>query len=511
MRSVLVRNVLSNVIGRGLSIVAWLAITPWVLRSLGPERFGFWSLLSTLATTALLLDLGVGSAVTKYVAEYGDGAPSEARSGAFTAGVLLATALALLWGVAGYLGRGLLLDFAHVGVEWHREAWDAAGTVPLAAALALLALVPSAALAGVHRFDLVNRIALGATLVQASASLWVLRQGGGLPGLMFALVLGSATSLVASLLVLRRVAPHIRLDVRAASGGRVVEQVRFSAALQVISLGVLCQYQLPKFALARWAGLASVGEFELGYRVAFAAWSLPSLLLPPLLPALSQLTSQGHWDSAWALYKRAGRYLLIVALPIAAMLAALSGALYGAWLGRGHAAASLALTAIASLLGINVLTSAGCLFGRAIGRPWMEARYHLLSLALHVPLLMVLVPRFGLAGGLAAMLVSGSVATLQYLWVFHRTLERSGRDFVLRIAGAPALVALAGGAAAWLVCSAVAGNSPDLDRGRALLGLASGGVCGALVVVVGLFAARVVTRAELLEIIHHLPGRRDAA
>ncbi len=42
MRSVLVRNVLSNVVGRGLSIVAWLAITPWVLRSLGPERFGFW-------------------------------------------------------------------------------------------------------------------------------------------------------------------------------------------------------------------------------------------------------------------------------------------------------------------------------------------------------------------------------------------------------------------------------------------------------------------------------------
>ncbi|MEQ1832521.1 MAG: oligosaccharide flippase family protein [Candidatus Eisenbacteria bacterium] len=510
MRSVLVRNVLANVVGRSLSILTWLALTPWVLRALGPDRFGFWSLLSTLATTALLLDLGLGSAVTKYVAEYGEDDVSRARDGAFTAGVLLASGLALLWGVAGFAGRGLLLDFAHVQGDWQPEAWMAAGIVPFAAAAGLLALVPSAALAGLHRIDLVNRIALLGTLVQAAASIWVLRTGGGLPGLMWALLSGSVISLVVATVVLHRIAPQLRFDLGAASGGRVLEQLRFSAALQIISLGVLCQFQLPKFALARWSSLASVGEFDLGYRVAFAAWSLPSLILPPLLPALSQLTAQGRWDAAWALYERAGRYLLIVALPIASIVAATATALYVVWLGPGHTAATLSLVAIASLLGINVLTSAGCLFARAIGRPWMEARYHLLSLGLHVALLVWWVPRFGLAGGLGAMLVSGTVGTIQYLWVFHHQLARSGRHFITRIAGPPAVVALVGAGVAWAVCTAVAGPGAGLDRGRAAIALVSGGAAGALVVLVGSFAARVVSRAELLEIVQHLRQPRGA-
>ena len=62
MGTVLVRNVLSNLVSRGSSILAGLLITPFVLQTLGPERFGFWSLLNTIAGAAVLMDLGLGSA-----------------------------------------------------------------------------------------------------------------------------------------------------------------------------------------------------------------------------------------------------------------------------------------------------------------------------------------------------------------------------------------------------------------------------------------------------------------
>src|SRR5262249_3551314 len=126
MRGALVRNVLPNVVGRGVAILAWFAIAPLVLARLGPARFGFWSLLSTFAATALLMDLGLGSAVTKFVAEYGGEAGAGARRGAFTVGVLIAGALAAVWGLGGLLLRGSLLEFARVPGAWRAEAFTAA-------------------------------------------------------------------------------------------------------------------------------------------------------------------------------------------------------------------------------------------------------------------------------------------------------------------------------------------------------------------------------------------------
>jgi len=511
MGTVLVRNVVSNVLGRGSSILAWLLITPYVLHTLGPERFGFWSLLYALASTAVLLDLGLGSAITRFVAGVSGAGEREARQGALTTGTLVAGTLALAWGVGGLVARDALLRFAHVGGAWRDEAHAAAGTAVLAAGVGVLALVPNAALTGVHRLDLVNRVAIAATIVQVGGSVWWLAHGAGLQGLAWALLLANLTTLAASLVLLARVAPELSLAPRTATWERVMAQARFSAALQIIGLGVLLQYQLPKFVLARSVGLAAAGEYELAYRVAFAAWSLPSLLLPPLLPAFAEWAAQGRWEAAWALYERAARYLLVLALPLAALLAASAPVLYRAWLGPGHESAAVSLAVIVTLLGINVTTTAGCVFVRAIGRPWIEARYHLVSLALQLALAAWWVPRSMLAGALLAMLLSGTAGTVLFLWMFHRALGRPLRAFVLRIAAPPALVALAAGALAFAVGRACALAPWGGTRPGALAALVLGTLAGGAVTVSAAIGLGVVSRAELSDVLRRIPhgmGRR---
>jgi O-antigen/teichoic acid export membrane protein len=505
MGTVLVRNVVSNVLGRGSSIVAWLVLTPFVLRTLGPERFGFWSLLSTLASTAVLLDLGLGSAITRFVAGAAGKGEQEARQGALTTGALVAGALALAWVLIGLLARGALLGFAHVTGAWRGEAQAAAGTAVLAAGAGVLALVPSAALTGVHRLDLVNRVAVGAMVVQIGGSVWLLLRGAGLQGLALALLLANLTTLVATAVLLRRVAPELTLSPRTATWARVREQARFSAALQVISLGVLFQYQFPKFVLARGVSLAAAGEYELAYRVAFAAWSLPSLLLPPLLPAFAEWAAQGKWEAAWALYERAARYLLVLALPLAALLAASAPALYQAWLGPGHTNAAVALAVLMTLLGINVTTSAGCLFVRAIGHPWIEARYHLVSFALQLVLATWLVPKAAFAGALVAMLLSGLAGTAMFLWTFHRALERSLWEFVLKIAAPPALIAFAGGGVALGVGGACVAAHWGGERGTALVALVLGTLAGGTAILAGGIWLGVVSRAEVADVLRRVP------
>ena len=64
------RNVLTTYLTMVVSAAQVLLITPLLVRGLGPERYGIWSLVASFGLFAVLLDLGLASATTRYVAHY---------------------------------------------------------------------------------------------------------------------------------------------------------------------------------------------------------------------------------------------------------------------------------------------------------------------------------------------------------------------------------------------------------------------------------------------------------
>src|SRR5437667_11545033 len=66
----LARNALYNVLGQALPLVVGLAAIPVTLRSLGEARFGLLGLAWAILGYVGVLDLGLGRATTKFVAEH---------------------------------------------------------------------------------------------------------------------------------------------------------------------------------------------------------------------------------------------------------------------------------------------------------------------------------------------------------------------------------------------------------------------------------------------------------
>jgi O-antigen/teichoic acid export membrane protein len=501
LRHQLVRGVAANVGGRVLSMAAWLLVTRWLVRSLGAERFGFWSLASTLAFFSLTVDLGLSPAVTRYVASHRAAADDAGMRGALTLGVLGSLVLGGAWLAATLWLPDVLLRFAHVQPALHTEAVSTLACMGVAFLVSLLALVPSAALAGFQRFDLVSRNLVISTLVQLSAMMVVIRRGAGMPALGGAMALGALASLALSWASLRRIWPGVGLAVPSTMAPHLQGFGGYGFALQLIALGSLALYQMPKFLFASRLPLASVGQFELGYRVAFSAWSIPTLLLPPLLPAASHLERMGERGRLSRLYERASRLLLPIAFTIAAGMVALARPIYAAWLGPGYGEAATANASIAALLGVNVLTSAGCLVARGMGRPWWEAGYLGLAFALQLGLGWWLVDTRGFTGGLLAMAVAGTTGTAVFLVAFHRALDRSLGAFLRDVVAAPMLAAVLGGAAGWVASGAPWADASAWTRGRALLALTTGGATLLIVTALVLFATRALTAGELRELL----------
>ncbi|MFA7185055.1 MAG: hypothetical protein WC082_09190, partial [Victivallales bacterium] len=65
----LVRNTVSNYIAMAIKLVTSIFLAYLLLKGLGLEFYGFWSLLWAGSLYSLLLDLGFGRAVEKYSAE----------------------------------------------------------------------------------------------------------------------------------------------------------------------------------------------------------------------------------------------------------------------------------------------------------------------------------------------------------------------------------------------------------------------------------------------------------
>ena len=68
--SLLAHNAILNLAGHGVRVIVALVAIPFIIRGLGTERYGVFSLALIVLGYFSLFDFGLGRATTKFVAEY---------------------------------------------------------------------------------------------------------------------------------------------------------------------------------------------------------------------------------------------------------------------------------------------------------------------------------------------------------------------------------------------------------------------------------------------------------
>src|SRR3984893_10134754 len=66
----LARNSALNFVGQLLPLVAGIVLIPYIVRGLGPDRFGLLGIVWVVFGYFSLLDLGLGRATTKFLADW---------------------------------------------------------------------------------------------------------------------------------------------------------------------------------------------------------------------------------------------------------------------------------------------------------------------------------------------------------------------------------------------------------------------------------------------------------
>jgi O-antigen/teichoic acid export membrane protein len=434
------RSTVSNYLGRFAGLGVWFFLTPVVLMRLGAAGYGLWVLAGAVVGYGSLLDLGIGGAITKYVAEY------RARGDVALVRRLVATALLV------YTGLGLLITLLTI------IAAPAVATLPplaglgeaqatrlvlligFAIALTLPCITGQAVLEGLQRYDLAALATTASVLFSAAATAIVLLAGGDALAAIAVNIPSTLVGQVVSLACLRRAAPELGFGPGRPSRAMLAVLISFGGPLLVSRIAKRLKTKTDELVVAAFLPIGLVTPYALAHRLSDLAWSLTEQFLKILLPMASQLHADQDHARLRSLYTVGTRLTLAIFVPVSCALVLLARPILNAWVGPpyGDYAWLTAILALASLIDTSQWPSVSIMQGMARHRPL--ALISLASAVANLALSIALVRPFGLLGVALGSLIPTTVEGLFFVFPYAmRTLGLSPRE-ALRRAFGPAVL-----------------------------------------------------------------------
>jgi O-antigen/teichoic acid export membrane protein len=179
-----------------------------------------------------------------------------------------------------------------------------------------------------------------------------------------------------------------------------------------------------RFALGTIAGLAAVGFYTAPYEGVTRFILIPVALIGPLLPALTSSEARGDRERFRNLTSASMRALMVVMAAPLALIFVFAPELLRLWLGSEYANQSgTALRILTVGVFSNALACPLFISLYAKNRPDLPAKFHLIELAIHIPLTIVLIRSFGITGAAVAWTTRLTLDMCLLLWAAARSAE----------------------------------------------------------------------------------------
>jgi O-antigen/teichoic acid export membrane protein len=448
----LARNTFFNLVGQLAPMFIAVVTIPIIVKGLGTDRFGILSIAWLILGYFGFLDLGLGRAATKFIAESlasGDHArlPSlvwtcaglQAALGAF-GGVILALTVPYVVTRFVSVQPGLM-------AETQRTILLLAMSLPFVLATNGFRAVLEAA----QRFDLVNFLRIPAT-----SSIYLLPAVGvylgfNLPGIVILLIVARIIFCIAHMWCCFIAIPNLPLR-PAWGGGVLMPMLRYGGWVTVANLINPFLLYLDRFMVGTFLSLSLLGFYTVPLEAVSRLLIVPVSLASTLFPVFSGIGLKGDVVRITNLYSRSFKYLLLILGPFAFLIAAFSHDILLLWMGAAFAAkTSFVLQILAFGILFNSFAHIPFGFLQSIGRPDLATKILLLEVPLYIPLAWFLVKHFGIQGAAAGWAIRVAIESVVFIAAVIRVCHLSVRQFLehglLQTLAATAI--LGGGLAGW--------------------------------------------------------------
>ena len=425
-------NLLAKVVGAAIN----LACVPFFVRALGVAGYGVVGIWVTLETVANLFDLGLSATITRELAvsTAGPQASGSTRD-------LLRTLESIYWLIGILLGVAVIVAAPALANDWfHRgNLQEAVIRRALVAIGVLLACrwpisLYLGGLNGLERQVFLAWVNIGFAIARNVGAIvaLIIYAPTVMTFLVSQILVNSAyTGLLAWFLWQALPPVDTRAAIRLSSLRRVW---RFAGGTGAIALAAFAVQDIGPVVVSKLVTLDQFGYYNIALRLTSVVYLGSMAVGTAAFPALSRLVAHGNKDELSATYHALCQLQAVLVLPVTAIVVFFGRQLIFLWTGDPMLAAQI--YPVSAMLAIG--SAVQCLgippFALQIAYGWTSLALYsnVATASVNFPLLLWLVPKYGIVGAaIAWLIVAVVVFALQTPLMHRRLLPDQQRAFYL--------------------------------------------------------------------------------
>ena len=397
-----VRNSVIYFASLGIAAAAALFLVPVTVHALGPSRFGLLALAWAVAEGIGMFDFGLGRATVRFVADATEKGAVR-RQEIILASAWFQTAVGLLAGLVLYAIAPVLVDKLFKIDPPHRlEALAMFRVLALHVPVLLCLAALRSSLEGAQRFGLSAMLRVPSSLASVAVPAVAAAMGASLSDIMWMLFAVRLVLAIASGFVVGYALLPSGWKMPAGLS-TIREMLSYSGWVAISAALGPALGSFDRFVVGSIAGVAALGYYSGAAEAATRFFLIPVTAFTALLPALAYSDARGERTAGLTATRSARRQLATLFFPVCLALFMFARPIIGKWLGPEFEAVSgdaLAIMAIGIFTGGLAHLPLAHLYGA--GRPDIPAKFHIIEVALYLPLTFLLVSRWGITGAAAA-------------------------------------------------------------------------------------------------------------
>jgi O-antigen/teichoic acid export membrane protein len=373
----LARNTIWNLLGQIVPMVVALVTIPIIIRGMGVERFGVLSLAWIVVGYFSLFDLGIGRALTKFVADkLGLNEEHVIPRLAWTSLLLM-----VILGIAGALVTLALSPwFVHrlLRIPQALQAETLSGFYLLATSIPIV--TTTAGLRGIlealQRFRIVNVIRIPMSIFSFVGPLLVLPFSNSLVPVVAALVAARLIGCGIHVWACFRAFPALFRS-PSLDGSAIVPLIRFGGWLTVSNVVGPLMFYVDRFLVGALLSVSAIAYYTAPVDMVLRLTLVPGAVVGVLFPAFATSLNQDP-ARAGVLLSRGLKYVFLVVFPIVLVIVTFAPEGLGLWLGPTFSLnGASVLRWVAAGVFVNSLATLPFVLIQSAGRPditaWLAA------------------------------------------------------------------------------------------------------------------------------------------
>lgn len=460
-------NALSNWATLGVNIAVGFFLTPFIIHYLGKTGFGIWTLVGSFIGYYGLLDLGVGSAIIRYIARYT--AQKEDRS----LNEVASTALAMFC-VTGILAiavsfstAGVIADFFNVEPQQRQAFIRLVWIIGITTGISFPGNVFGAIVTAREHFVANNIITIARALLRAGLTVLFINMGWGLLGVGLAPLAATAIAIISSFFLFEHYASDVHLRFTFTNKRTLKMLLVFGGLTTVIMVSDIMRINLDRCVIGKMVGMSDVGVYAIAALIIRYMTQLIATGMGVLTPRFAALDGANEHAKLQGLFLRSLSVSALLAFGASMLAIIFGGRFITWWVGKEFAGAIPVLWIIATAYAFALSQNP------AIGLMYALKKHHYYAIATvieavaNVVLSILLAPKYGIVGVALGTAIPMLVVKIIVQPIYVSKIIDIGLLDYAKIIVVPAVIALAMSVVAYGV--GVMTNWKELSVGKLIV------------------------------------------